>query len=310
MHAPARANATFTPTDTALLLSLGAMWGLSFLFIEVALRGLGPIWIVAGRTLVGAIVLYAALKARRQRLPRSLALWRHLAILGVISNAAPWAILAMAQRQIPSGLVALLMALVPSSTFVVAATLRMERVTTGRIVGLAVALGGVAIIVGPSLGDRGRVFAIITVVGATLLYAAGTVYAKRYVAGVAAPLVVATGQVGSAFVAAMSMALVFDDLPTRTALRWEVVGAVVALGVLGTGLAFLAFYMLVDRVGATNTVLVTYLIPLVAVTAGAVFLGERFGLPELLGGAAIGAGIWLAQRRPADPVEQLEELKT
>ncbi|MEX2503806.1 MAG: DMT family transporter [Egicoccus sp.] len=310
MHAPVRSTATFAPADTALLLSLGAMWGLSFVFIEVALRGLGPIWIVAGRTLVGAIVLFAALKARRQRLPRTLSLWRHLAILGVISNAGPWAILATAQRQIPSGLVALLMALVPSSTFVVAATLRMERVTAGRVAGLAVALGGVAIIVGPSLGDRGRVFAIATVVGATVLYAAGTVYAKRNVAGVAAPLVVATGQVGSAFVAALAMALVFDDPPTRAALRWEVVGAVLALGVLGTGLAFLAFYMLVDRVGATNTVLVTYLIPLVAVTAGAVFLGERFGATELLGGAAIGAGIWLAQRRPADPVEQLEELKT
>ncbi|MBS3942316.1 MAG: DMT family transporter [Actinobacteria bacterium] len=310
MHAPSRSTAVFAPADTALLLALGSMWGLSFLFIEIALRGLGPIWIVAGRTLVGAIVLLVALLARRQRLPRSARLWRHLVVLGIISNAAPWAAVAAAQREIPSGLAALLMALVPSSTFVVAAVLRMERVTPARVAGLLLALGGVGIIVAPDLGDRGRVLAIVTVVAATVLYAGGAVYAKRYVSGVAAPLVVATGQVGSAFVASVIMALAFDGLPTRAALRGDVVGAVVALGVLGTGLAFLAFYMLIERVGATNTTLVTYLIPLVAVTAGATFLGERFGLAELLGGVAIGAGIWLAQRRPADPVEQLEELKT
>lgn len=310
MHAPARSTASFTPADTALMLALALMWGLSFLFIEVALREVGPIWIVAARTLVGAAVLYVALRTRGQRLPRRLHTWRHLAVLGLISNAVPWAALATAQRQLPSGLVALLMALVPSSTFVVAATLRMERVTPARVVGLLVALGGVGIIVGPSLGDPGRVVAIGIVVVATLCYAGGTIYAKRHVAGVEAPLVVATGQVGSAFVMAVVMALLFDDLPGRSALRVDVLAAVTALGVLGTGLAFLAFYVLIDRVGATNTVLVTYLIPLVAVVAGAVFLGERFGLAELLGGAAIGAGIWLAQRRVPDPVERLEELKT
>ncbi|MFA9446799.1 DMT family transporter [Egicoccus sp. AB-alg6-2] len=310
MHAPARANAAFAPADTALLLTLGGMWGLSFLFIELALRGLGPIWIVAGRTLVGAVVLATVLFVRRQQLPRSVRLWGHLTVLGVISNAVPWAAVAMAQREIPSGLAALLMALVPSSTFVVAAALRMEKVTAARVVGLALALVGVGIIVGPDLGDRGRVLAIAAVVGATLLYAGGAVYAKRYVSGAAAPLVVATGQVASAFVAALAMALLFDGLPTRAALRLDVLGAILALGVLGTGLAYLVFYMLIARVGATNTTLVTYLIPLVAVAAGVGFLGERFGPTEILGGTAIGIGIWLAQRERTEPVDKLAELKT
>ncbi|MFA9430611.1 DMT family transporter [Egicoccus sp. AB-alg2] len=310
MHAPARGSSGFAPADTGLLLALGGMWGLSFLFIELALRGLGPIWIVAGRTLVGTLVLLGALLVRRQRLPGSLRLWGHVAVLGVLSNAVPWAAVAAAQRAIPSGLAALLMALVPSSTFVVAATLRMERVTVARVAGLVLALSGVAIIVVPDLGDRGRVTAIGTVVVATLLYAGGAVYAKRFVSGAAAPLVVATGQVATAFLAAVPMALVLDGVPTTAALRWDVIGAVTALGVLGTGLAYLVFYMLIARVGATNTTLVTYLIPLVAVVAGALVLGERLGAGEWLGGAAIGLGIWLAQRRAAGPVEQLEELKT
>ena len=309
MHAPARGRTDFAPLDTGLLLTLGGMWGLSFLFIEFALRGLGPIWIVVGRTLVGALVLFGALLLRRQQLPRSARLWGHLAVLGAVSNAIPWAAVAMAQRTIPSGLAALLMALVPSSTFVVAASLRMERVTASRVVGLVVALGGVAIIVAPGLGDAGRLAAIATVVGATLLYAGGAVYAKRYVSGVLAPLAVATGQVATAFVVALAMALTFDEVPTAAALRTDVLLAVVALGVLGTGLAFLVFYVLIARVGATSTTLVTYLIPLVAVVAGGLVLGERLGTAEWLGGAAIGAGIWLAQRHGRGPVEPVEELK-
>jgi len=302
VHAPARGRTGFAPLDTGLLLTLGGMWGLSFLFIEFALRGLGPIWIVVGRTLVGALVLFGALFVRRQRLPRSARLWGHLAVLGAVSNAIPWAAVAMAQRTIPSGLAALLMALVPSSTFVVAASLRMERVTTSRVIGLVVALGGVAIIVAPGLGDAGRVAAIV-------LYAGGAVYAKRYVSGALAPLAVATGQVATAFVVALAMALTFDELPTAAALRTEVLLAVVALGVLGTGLAFLVFYVLIARVGATSTTLVTYLIPLVAVVAGTLVLGERLGTAEWLGGAAIGVGIWLAQRHGRGPVEPVEELK-
>ncbi|GGI09601.1 DMT family transporter [Egicoccus halophilus] len=310
MHAPARGSATFTPADTALLLTLGSMWGLSFLFIELGLRGLGPVSIVAGRTFIGATVLLVAVAFRRQRTPRSWRWWGHVAVLGVLSNAVPWTAVAAAQRAIPSGLAALLMALVPSSTFLVAASLRMERVTAARIAGLAMALAGVGIIVAPDLGDRGRVLAVVTVVAATVLYAGGAVYAKRYVSGTAAPLMIATGQVLTAFLAALPMALVIEGVPTRAALRADVLGAVAALGVFGTGLAYLVFYLLIARVGATNTTLTTYLIPLVAVVAGALFLGERLGAPALAGGVAIVLGIWLAQRRAPGPVEQLERLKT
>ena len=310
MHAPVRSSASFAPADTALLLGLASMWGLSFLFVELALRGLGPVWIVAGRTGVGALVLLAIVLVRRQQLPRRARLWGHLAVLGISANAVPWTAVAMAQREIPSGLAALLMALVPSSTFLVAAIVRMEKVTAARIAGLGVALAGVAIIVAPGLDDRGRVLAVLSVAAATLLYAGAAVYAKRYVSGVMPPLVIATGQVTTAFLAALTMALLLDDLPTGAAVRWDVLGPVAALGALGTGVAYLVFYTLIARVGATNSVLVTYLVPLVAVIAGAVFLGERFGASELAGGAAIGVGIWLAQRPADEPVDQREDVTT
>jgi drug/metabolite transporter (DMT)-like permease len=300
---------TFTPRDAVLLLSLGGMWGLSFLFIEVALRGFTPLWIVAGRTLTGAAFLLIVLRGRRQPLPRSLPLWGHLFVLGLVSNALPWGAVAWAQQAIPSGLAALLMALVPTSTLVVAVLVGMERFSLSRAIGLLLALGGVGLTVAADLTDTGRLVAIVVIVLATVLYGAGAVYAKRFVSGVASPLTIATGQVASAGLVSTVAALVLDPLPAWSALAPEVLGAVLALGTIGTGGAFLVFYTLIARVGATNTTLVTYLIPLVAVVAGALVLGERLPPEALLGGALIGAGIWLAQRgtRPG-PVEVLEEL--
>jgi drug/metabolite transporter (DMT)-like permease len=301
----------FAPADTALLVTLALMWGCSFLFIEIALEGLTPLWIVTARTVTGAFVLLVVLGIRGRSLPRSRTMWRHLLVLGLLSNAVPWAAVAWAQQAIPSGLTALLMALVPSSTLIVSALIGLERVTTTRAIGLLLAMSGVGITVAADLDDTGRVLAILTVVAATLLYACATVYAKRYVSGTEGPLTIATGQLLTALAVVVPAALVVDPIPDVAQLSLPVIGAVIALGVFGTGLAFLLFYMLVARVGATNTTMVTYLIPIVAVVAGAVVLGERLGLAALAGGVLIGLGIWLAQRgtRPS-AIEQLEELHT
>jgi drug/metabolite transporter (DMT)-like permease len=300
---------TFSPRDTALLVTLGSMWGLSFLFIEVALRGLTPVWIVAGRTVTGAAFLLVVLRLRGHRVPRSLRLWLHLGILGVVSNAIPWSAVAWAQQAIPSGLAALIMALVPTSTLLVSVLAGQERFSRSRVIGLLLALAGVGLVVAADLSDTGRVIAIAVIMTATVFYAVGAVYAKRFVSGVASPLTIATGQVMTAGLVSVLAALVLEPLPTPAELTPVVLGAVGALGVLGTGAAFLVFYVLIARVGATNTTLVTYLIPLVAVVAGAVVLGERLTWHALAGGALIGAGIWLAQRgsRPSSE-EVLEEL--
>ena len=307
-HSAARG---FAPADTALLVTLALMWGCSFLFIKVALDGVTPLWIVVGRTGVGAVVLLVVLHLRGRRLSRARALWIHLLVLGILSNAVPWAAVAWAQQAIPSGLAALLLAVVPSSTLIVSAVIGLERITLIRAIGLLLALAGVGATVAADLEDPGRVVAIVTIIGATLLYACGAVYAKRNVSGINAPLVIATGQVLTAFAVALPAALLLEPVPRPAELTVPVVGAVIALGVFGTGLAFLLFYMLIARVGATNTTMVTYLIPIVAVVAGAVVLGERLGLAALAGGVLIGLGIWLAQRgtRPS-AIEQLEELHT
>jgi drug/metabolite transporter (DMT)-like permease len=286
----------FGPAETALLLSLAAIWGLSFLFIEMALRGLGPVWIVMGRTGVGAFFLLSVLRLRGQRLPRAGRMWSHLLVLGVFTNAIPWTGAAWAQQSLPSGLVALLMAGVPTSTLVVSVAFGLEHFTMARLAGLCLALSGVALTVAGDPSDPGRLLAIGVVVAATVMYACGAVYANQYVSGTVSPLVIATGQVLMAFLVVVPAALLLDPLPRLEAVTPAVGGAVLALGALGTGAAFLLFYTLIERVGATNTMLVTYLIPLVAVAAGTVFLGERIGLPALFGGMLIIVGVWLAQK--------------
>lgn len=290
---------SFTAPDAGLLVTLAGLWGLSFLFIEIALRGLTPLWIVVARTLLGGLVLVAILKVRRRRLPRSLAMWRHLAVLGIATNAVPWGAVAWAQQSLPSGLVAVLMAMVPTSTLLVSVAVGLERLTPARLAGLLLAVAGVGVALAADLGDPGRVVAIVVIVSATVLYAAGAVYANRYVSGKAEPMVIASGQVLTAFVATLPVALVVEGMPTSAVLDGAVLGSLVALGGLGTGMAFLVFYVLIARVGATNTTMVTYLIPVVAVTAGALVLGERLGPAALAGGALIVAGIWLAQRSTA-----------
>jgi drug/metabolite transporter (DMT)-like permease len=305
---PALAADRYGPRETLVLVALSTMWGLSFLFIELALEGLGPLWIVAGRTVIGGLVLLTVLWARRRSLPTGWSTWRHLIVLGTVNNALPWAGVAWAQQSLPSGLTALLMALVPTSTLLVSTAVGLERMTRRRVAGLLLALGGVGLIVGGDVDQPGRVAAVAVVVVATVLYAIGAVYAKRFVSGTLPPLTLATGQVLAAGAVTLPVALLVDGLPGREGLTASVVASVAALGVLGTGFAFLLFYVLIERVGATNATMTTYLIPLVAVVAGALFLSERLGLAALVGGALIGLGIWLSQRSaPPSPIELVEE---
>jgi drug/metabolite transporter (DMT)-like permease len=293
----------FTGPDLGLLLTLAGAWGMSFLFIEVALRGLTPLWIVTGRTLLGGLVLVAILRVRGRRLPRSLAMWGHLTVLGIATNAVPWGATAWAQQSLPSGLVALLMAMVPTSTLLVSVLAGLERLTPARLAGLLLAVAGVGVTIAADLGDPRRAVAMVVVVTATLLYAGGAVYANRFVSGTTEPMVIAAGQVLVAFAATLPVALALDGVPSAAALEPEVLLSLAALGGLGTGLAFLLFYTLIARVGATNTTLVTYLIPVIAVSVGALVLRERLGPGALAGGVLIVVGIWIAQRNttPAGP---------
>jgi drug/metabolite transporter (DMT)-like permease len=302
-------RSTFAPRDVGLLASLAAMWGLSFLFIKVAVPVVAPLWIVAARCLVGALVLLVVLRIRGTALPRGARVWRDLTILAALGNAVPWGLMAWATQFLPSGLVAVVNALAPTSTLVIAILVGLEAPSLRRAAGLVLALCGTAIAVSSNLGAPGTVLAVLAVVLATVCYGAGTVYAKQRVSGNHPPLAIATGQVLMAALLAIPVAAITAPWPDVSAITPAIAGSLVALGVFGTGAAFLAFYTLIARVGATNSILVTYLIPVVALLAGAVVLGEPLTLVVAVGTALTIGGVWLAQReRRTTAIEQLEEL--
>lgn len=282
--------------DVAILLALSTSWGTGFLFVGLTVDVVEPVWIVTIRAAIGGIALMLVIWARRVALPRTLVLWRRVMLLAVVNHAIPWIAVTTAQRSIPSGLVALLMALVPAATVLVATVVRLERLTPIRVAGLAVAFAGVAAIVAEDVDDTGRLWAIALALVAVALYAFSGVYAKRRLSGLVSPMALAGGQVMGAALVTLPVSLVVAPMPHPSALTAVQIFALVGIGVISTGLARVLFYVLMDRVGATNTSLAAYLIPVVAVVLGAIFLDERLGPVTVLGGVLVVVGLWLSQR--------------
>jgi drug/metabolite transporter (DMT)-like permease len=306
---PSDVRSTFAPKDVAVLASLAAMWGLSFLFIKVAVEVVSPLWIVAARCAVGGVILVLILRLRGAKLPRGRRIWIDLTILAALGNAVPWGLMAWATQYLPSGLVAVINALAPSSTLIIAILVGLEAPSLRRAIGLVIALTGTALAVSSSLGAPGTLIAVVTVGLATVCYGAGSVYAKQRVSGRYPPLAIATGQVLMAAAMSIPVAAVAAPFPVVAEMTPAIWGSLLALGVFGTGLAFRAFYTLIASVGATNTVMVTYLIPVVALIAGALLLNEPVTFVVVAGTALTIFGIWLAQRqRSVSPSQQVTEV--
>lgn len=307
--APTVSRSSFSPADAGLFVLLSSVWGMSFLFIKVAVETVSPLWVVAGRTSIGGLVLAVILRLRGAALPRERVTWLHLLVLATIGNAVPWGLIAWAQQTLPSGITAVLNSLVPASTLAVAVAVGVETLSSRRVAGLALAIAGTLAIMWGELQVPGRLLPLVVVAGATVMYGGASVYAKRFVSGRVRPLAVATGQILLSAALSLPLAWLVGPTPRWSELGPAVVVSLVLLGAFGTGLAFLLFYLLIQRVGPTNTTMVTYLIPVVAVITGWVLLGERLGLNVLVGAAGILGGVWLAQRQRTVTVdEELEEL--
>ena len=300
-----------------MFLLLAAIWGSSFLFIKIGLdEGVGPLTIVSLRTLFASLLLGVVLLARGDRLPLQWDVWKRMAFLGVSNIVVPFALIAWGQQYIPSGLASILNAMVPLFTIVLAAVaLADEHITVARLAGLGIGFGGVVLLALPSLeaagGDADAALAVagmLAVVIAAIFYAIASVYTRRRLTGHAivkqpdgswrapSPSEISFGSAFSAFVIISLMAVLFERpdgglyaLPS-SGLAWL---AMVWLGALGTGVAYLLFFRLIERWGATRTTLVTYVIPVVAIALGFIVLGERLRPLELVGAALIIGGVVL-----------------
>jgi drug/metabolite transporter (DMT)-like permease len=291
-------NRRTTPIEWLVFLALGAAWGSSYLFIKIGVETLTPFTLVAGRLAIGAAVLALVMRFARQPLPRQQSVYWHLAVVALLGIVIPFSLISWGEQTIDSGLAAILNGTVPLFAIVLAAlVLADEPITVNRLAGLVVGFAGVVLLTAPGLRDGfgGSLPGQLALIGASISYGAAGVYARRTVRGVPA-LTSAFLEVGIAFVITVVLAAAFGG-PWATRVDGGTVLSVAWLGLIGSGLAFLAFFYLLDRWGATRTALVAYLLPVVGIVLGVLVLQESVTLPMLGGTALIIGGIALANSR-------------
>ena len=285
------------------LLALGLIWGSSFLFMKVALRGLTPVQVAAGRLVFGALILAAVVAAGVGRYPRTRRAWAELSVLSILANVLPFLLFAWGQQRVTSSLAGVLNATTPLCTAAIAiVALPSERLTRTRAVGLALGLAGAVLIVRPWDDAAGSLSGQLACLGAAGCYGLAFVYTRRVVSGRISALTAAAGQVtvGATVAVVIASGAVLAGEPAPQP-DWRVVGAIATLGVLGTGIAYLLSFKLIELAGATTASMVTYLIPVVAVALGVVVLDEPVTWHLFVGAAVVFAGIAVAEGRRARP---------
>ena len=298
--------------DWVLFVALGFFWGSSYLFIKIGVEaGLQPFSLVTMRLAFGLLLIGSVVLVARERLPRQPVTYAHLFVIGLLSVALPFSLITWAEQSVDSTLAAVINGGVPLFTIVIAATfLPDEPFTTQRVVGLLVGFVGVAILVGfdPGVLAGTSVIPALALLGSTLSYAAGAVWARRFLHGLR-PMITALFEVIFALLIAATLAITLGGgigLPES----WDALLAVVWLGLLGSGLAFLVFFRLLARWGATRTSMVAYLLPVFGLLLGAVVLEEPVDLRLISGTALVIAGIGLVNLRMRrfalrQPVEEI-----
>ncbi len=281
--------------DALLLVLLSSIWGASFLFIKLGVDEVEPSVVVLGRTVFGVAILLPLLAGRGGLGPlRGYVV--PLVVLGAINNALPFWLLGFAETRLDTGLTAVIQAAAPIFTVLLALRIDpSQRVTGVRLAGIAVGFVGVALLVGVQRG--GELAGAVAVLGTALCYAASVLYAGRVMSSLP-PLQTSIGQLAAAalLVAPLALAQLPDEAPP--AKTWL---AVAALGVLGSGLAYLLYFAIIASAGASRAILVTYLVPAFALVYGVAFLDESVtwvaltGLALVLGGTALATGV--ARRR-------------
>ena len=282
--------------EVVLLLTLASIWGASFLFIKLGVDEVEPAVVVLGRLVVGVAVLVPVVLLRGA-IPDMRAMWVPCVVLGALNNAVPYWLIAFAETRIDSGLAAVIQAAAPILTVVLATRIDpSQRVRGLRLVGVAVGFVGVALLVGVQEGSQ--LVGALAVLGTATCYAVSVLYAGRTVRSFP-PLEVAIGQLGVGMLLALPFGLA--QLPSE-APPANAVAAIVALGALSTGVAYLLYFTLIARAGASRAILVTYLVPAFALFYGTVFLDEPVtvsalaGLVLILGGTALGTGMRFRRR--------------
>ncbi len=299
-------------TSTARLLTLALLWGSSFTFIKMSLEGLAPAQVVLFRLALGALMLLSVAALRGVRLPAGRRTWGLIAVAATLGNVAPFLLLSYGEQTATAGVAGALVGATPLLTLGIAATvIPAERLARDAVLGLVVGFLGVLLVVAPWRDFDTSVVGSLACLGAAVSYAAGFVFVRKYLSSLQIPAL--------SLAAAQTLAATVLQGPLTPLLGWEtpdftarVIVAVLALGLLGTGLAYILYFRLIADLGAARASSVNYVVPIVAVVLGVLVLGEPVTWHLMVGGGLVLVSMAYARRQPkpaSDPRVAAEVLR-
>ena len=289
--------------DWGLLLILSVLWGGTFFFAKIALAALPPLTLVLGRVVLGALALLAWLRLTGVKVPTAAPVWRAFFGMGLLNNVLPFSLIFWGQATMPHEIAASLASILNATTPVFAVVTahfltRDEKLTPPKLLGVTLGFAGVAVMIGPRLlaADQGgsaahAVTGMLACLAGALVYGFAGLYGRRFKAMGVAPVQTAFGQLAASSAMMLPLALVVDQpwsLPMPNAGAWA---ALVALALVSTALAYVLYFRILAHAGATNLMLVTFLIPVSAILLGWLFLGEHLQAVHVAGMLLIGAGL-------------------
>ena len=298
------------PKHWLVFILLGAIWSSSFMWIKIAVQEIGPITLVAFRVLFGLLFGVAVLLIQRVQWPRTLKEWTPLLILGITNIAVPFFLISWGEQSIDSAVAAILDATVPLFTILIAHyLLHDDKMTVPKVLGLLMGFAGVVILMSKDIGTSvGSLMGQLAIIIASAFYAGSAVYARKTTEDMpsimrsAGPLVPAT--------IVMWLAMFFVESPVeipQLGITWI---ALLFLGILGSGVAFIMAYYLIHEIGPTRTSMVTYLFPLGGVLLGVIFLDENLSWQLVAGAALIVLSLVVANMQSQKQEKSVKQVAT
>lgn len=290
-----------SPLEWAMLLALATVWGGSFFFNGIAVRELPVFTVVVSRVALAAVILLAVLRLHGEKMPRDRRVWAAFFGMGLLNNAIPFSLIVWGQQHIASGVASILNASTPLFTVILAHFMTSdERMTGGKLAGVLIGLAGVTVMIGAdALRELGvDVAAQFMCLAGALSYAFAGIYGRKFRVMGISPLSTATGQVIASSLMLLPVMMVLDRPWTLPAPSLAAIGALIGVAAISTALAYVLYFRILATAGATNLLLVTFMIPVSAILLGTLFLGEVLLPRHLAGMALIGAGLAAIDGRP------------
>lgn len=293
-------NRPMTAREWGMLLTLSLVWGGSFFFNEIAVRQLPVFTVVVCRVALAAVILLAVLRLTGQRLPRSGKVWAAFFGMGMLNNVIPFSLIVAGQQSVASGVASILNAATPLFGVIFAHLLTQdEKLTPLKLAGVIVGFLGVAVMIGPDAisGLGGNLAAQMMILAGAASYAFAGIFGRRFKAMGVSPMATATGQVIASSIILLPLVLVIDRPWTLPAPGWDAIAALIGVAAISTAFAYFLYFRILASAGATNLLLVTFLIPISAILLGTAFLSEALLPRQIAGMALIGLGLSLIDGR-------------